>query len=44
VYKTKTGDLKSSDEYSIGLMAFNEAIENLMLIKAKVFSNLQKWL
>jgi len=36
-YSSKTGDLKSSDEYSIGLMAFNEAIEKFDVNKSKSF-------
>lgn len=36
-YSSKTIDLKSSDEYSVGLMAFNEAIEKFDINRGRSF-------
>ncbi|NLM60370.1 MAG: sigma-70 family RNA polymerase sigma factor [Clostridium sp.] len=36
-YFSKTVDLKSSDEYSVGLMAFNEAIEKFDIKRSRSF-------
>jgi RNA polymerase sigma factor len=36
-YSSKMVDLKSSDEYSIGLMAFNEAIEKFDISRSRSF-------
>lgn len=36
-YSSNIGDLKSSDEYSVGLMAFNEAIEKFDISRSRSF-------